>query len=481
MIAYLKKYWDRIFIIVILFFFTSIFSFIAIQSHNHFATFGWDLGFFDQIIWKVSQGDLVAYSTIAMENLLADHFQVVLYLLAPLYWIRSDVRMILIAQAFLVVFAAYPIFLLAKQVSKHVIFSFAIVLSYLLFAGTQWTMLNEFHQMAFAPLFISLAIYFLHKKNVKGFFISIVGLLVTKEELGLLVASLGFVVWGFYKMRRVGLFTIILGTAGFFALVYIIMPAISVHGVYSHFDLGEAGYTPMDAVKRGIGDPGFVIKSMISPSIKLRTIFDSFLAFGFLPLAQPILLIPILGNFATRFIYAGPQFTKWVNVNHHAASLGPLLAVTTIYASAMLVEYLYKRKHTSVKLSWLSITVYITACTLLQNIILHGPINSFFKYQLYVDQPWMRDVREVIARIPKDAVVAAQNSIVPHVSQRNAIYLLPEINDAQYIVVDLHDGPNKFSPLSKEETQNLISVLIDTAQFRVHYSSREAMLLKKVE
>lgn len=259
------------------------------------------------------------------------------------------------------------------------------------------------------------------------------------------------------------------------------MPHLSAQGTYSHFDFGAAGYTPMDVVKKSITEPLFAVNSMIYPNVKIQTVFSSFFAFGFVPFLSPLFLIPIFGNFASRFIYAGPQFTKWLNVNHHAAPLGILLSVATIYAAMTIASVIQKKSKINVQTSLNIIAVYLLVISLLQDFILHGPINSILKSQLYQKAPWMDNNYEILSRVPNDIPIAAQNSMVPHLSERQKIYLLPEIKDAEYIVLDLHDGPNKFSPLSLSQTINLKDQLISNKQFSIIYQRGEALVLKKNE
>lgn len=444
------------------------YSFVSIQTHNHFQTFGWDLGFFDQIIWKVSQGDFAAYSTIAKENLLADHFQVVLYIVAPFYWIKNDVRSILVVQALLVTAAAWPLYWLSKKITGHLFFSFAIICSYLFFIGTQWTVLNEFHQMAFAPLFLSMLFYALHTNNTRLSVIGIVGLLSTKEEMSLFVASLGILIWFYYRWKITGILTTVVGVGMFFLLIYAVMPALSVRGTYSHFDFGDAGYTPVDVVTNILNKPLFFFQSMVNPPVKMQTVFQSYAAFGFLPLLSPVFQIPVLEQFVTRFIYAGPQFTKWENVNHHAAPLGILFAVSVIYAF-----------RSSSKRVYTLVAVYLFSVSLLQDIVLRAPLHSIFKKTLYETADWMNNTYEVLQQVPDDASVAAQNSLVPHLSRRNEIYLLPELSGAKYVMVDFHDGPNKYAPFQLAEMKVFIDDLIASGRYRVFVQKGETMLLER--
>lgn len=456
-----------------------LYAYISVVNHDHFQTFGWDLGFFDQIIWKASKGDFWAYSTIAHENLLADHFQPVLYLLSPLYKIVSDVRMILIAQAFLVVSAAYPLYLLTKSLSRSLIFSFGIVFTYLFFLGTQWTILNEFHQTAFLPLFLSLFYYSFVNKTSWLYWLSIFGIASIKEEYALLVAALGLITWLIYKKKILGITICFSSILFFFFLLNYLMPLLSVKGIYSHYDFGTAGYTPEEIIVNSIKNPQFFFESMISPSIKLKTVFDSFFAFGFLPFLSPLFLIPVIENFATRFIYAGPQFTQWINVNHHAAPLGILLSIASVYSAIFLSKFIKKKYRINTNRTLRFLGLYLISITILQDLILHGPINSLFKPQFYETLDWMRDNYEVIAKVPKDSSVATQNSMLPHISQREEIYLIPEMENAEFLLFDLHDGPNKFSPLNYYEMKEFAQNLLDTHQYSIVFKKGEAVLLKR--
>ncbi len=456
-----------------------VFSLISIRLHEQFLTFGWDLGFFDQIIWKVSQGDMVAYSTLAKENLLADHFQVVLYPLSLLYLIKSDVRMILVAQAFLVTFAAFPLFLIAKKMMRSFIFSFSIVISYIFFIGTQWTILNEFHQMAFVPLFLSVLYYGLSFKKMKFYWIGVVGLLLTKEELGLLIFAIGLVVWWFYGKKRIGISTSIIGLFSFFLLIYIIMPRLSALGTYSHFDFGPSGYTPLDVVKKIIFDPPYLFQSLFVPSIKVKTMFDTFFAFGFLPFLSPVHLMPIFDNFMTRFIYAGPQFTKWANVNHHASPLGILSSVAAIYASYWLLSFLKKYTRWKKKILIFLLSAYILGMTFLQNMILHGPINSILKPQFYSRDLHAEEIKKALSYVPSGASLATQNNLFPHLSQRKEIYLLPEFNKAEYVMVDLYNKPNSFSPLNETGVRSLVKKLQIKYLYSPIYEKNTILILKR--
>ncbi len=470
------KYFDLYLLILLLILAVSIYSFMAITLHNHFLTFGLDLGNFDEILWKISKGKF-AYSGVGCNWLIEDHFQPILFLVAPLFWIWDNVRVILIYQSFAMILAGLPLYLLAKKITKQVVFSFAVVFAYLFFIGTQFAILNEFHQITIAPLFIAWAYYALEKKNIRYFIYAMIGLLITKEDLSLLVASIGVGLIFTKSYKKLGIATALFGIFCFFFLIYIFMPAISIKGVYDHFDFGSVGFTPVDVLKKSLTDPVFILRSMLTPAVKIKTLFQSFSSFAFLPFFSPLVyLIPLVQDFFVRFIYSGPQYTKWGLVNHHAATGAILLSIATIYAASRVHSHLMT---TPKYRFYLILSILLFISTIGNDILFHGPVNSLGKRSFYQEEKWVKDNREVITHVPPSSSLAGQNNLLPHLTHRDNIYRIPFGLNSEYMIFDLHDGPNKYSPLNFQETKKFVNDLLNSGRYSLIYQRGDALLLKR--
>ena len=472
---FIRKKLDLLLIIFFLLLVGSIYAYISLASHNHFQTFGWDLGYFDQIIWLISRG-IFPFSTLSGVNLIAGHFSPILLAFAPLYWIWADPRILLIVQSFLVVYAALPLYLIAKMKTTNLFFPISVVLSYLFFIGTQWTILNEFHEMAVVPISLSFLFYSLEKNRRLLFWVTLLILFLTKEEMSLLIAAIGLMVWLYFKKSHVGLGLFLFGIVFFFFLTNFFMPLVSEKGEYYQSHLSNMAKTPSDFFLKIITDPLFTLKSLINPAEKGKTFLESFLAFGLLPVFAPYpVMIPLAEQFLTRFLYTGPQFTFWQNVNHHAAPSAILLALSSIYGMKRLQSKFGKYKRS---ILWIC-SLALLFSTIIQDVLLKGPIHSIFKKQLYETLSWMKDNYDVINKVQKSVDLAAQNNLVPHLSQRRKIYLLPEIDNAEEIVVDLHNGPNKYSPMTYEEMRDLVQELLTSKRYSIVYQKGDAMLLQR--
>jgi uncharacterized membrane protein len=460
-----KKYRGLIFLTGILTIYAGLMAFLSVRNHELYQTFGWDLGFFDQLMWQASRGNLNFVSTIGNINLLGDHFQPVLYLLAPLYWIWDDVRILLIVQALLITGAAIPLYLLAKQKLHSEFISISVGISYLIFSGTQFTITNEFHQSVFIPLLLSLGLYWLETdKMFRGLFF-LTSLLLVKEETGLLLVVLGIMYsikfWkGPALRRKAGPLLILVGSIGFFLLLRIVIPAVSSQGRYIHYGYGSLGETPAEVVKSVVSNPLAGLKTLIEPKIKLEQVGASIISFGGLPLLSPVSLIPVFQNYAVRFL-DDRNIHRWLNNNHYSAPLGPLLVYGTILALGRMRSF--------------RLAVYLLFVSFGMAIFLKLPVFSLFKSQLYFTPQWVKDIDSVVKLVPPNVSVATNNSVFPHLSHRDKIYLLPEIKDVEYIVLDLEDGPNKYSPLDYHQVVLLSDKLENESWDKIAVSGKSVI------
>lgn len=377
--------------------------------------------------------------------------------------------MLLTIHAIIAAVSVFPVYLLANKILHRRLLALCISVSYLSFTGYQFAVFDGFHQSVFAPFFIGWLYYFLATKKNKLYWLSVAGLIATKEEYSLLVVSIGLVGVFYYKRFSLGLTTIAVGLASFFLLIYVVIPFFQ-KGSYSHFGYGELGNTPTDVFYSTLTHPLKTLKLLVLPAIKLKTVWSTFLSFGFLPLFLSWHLLPILEQFAVRFVDT-VTIHRWTNLNHYAFPLSPLLSVSIIYA---IRDFWLK------KLSYKKIPIYLLVFAGVQNLIFHGPVNSLFKTSFYETQAWEYDAQQLIAQVPKGVTITSQNSLLPHLSQRPRFYLLPEIGDAEYLAIDLHDGPNKYSPISFNQTKELILSLQQTKKYTLVWQNHDSLLLRRL-
>lgn len=439
-----------------------IFSFLAITRHNHFNSQGWDLAIYDQAIWLYSRFKL-PFSTLTGKIDFADRFRPILVLLAPFYWFWPNVRFLLIFQAFILTASSYPLFLLSQRVLKNSLFSLSIITAYLLFPGIQSIAVDDFHEIALLPLFLSLFFLFLELKKWRLYFLSLIFSLLVREYVGFLMAFLGVYVFFVKRKPKIGLVTFLLGLSWSLITIWLVMP---LFGSFSYYSFLEEGDTLNQALSKFFSNPILILKGLIDSPIKLRTIFYSFFAFSFLPLLHPLILLPILYQFLSRFLDYVHQY-RWSILFHYSGELAVLMAVGSIYGA--------RKIKSSLCLPGLVISI------LLVQILMPTPIKVLLNKDFYQEAGWVEDNHEALRKIPPRVSVAAQNNLVPHLSHREKIFILPKIGEAEYIVVDLHKGQDKwnFYSLTLEKTRELIKGLVESGKYKKYYQKGEIIILKR--
>src|SRR5215218_6668797 len=89
-----------------------VFSWVAIRQHDTFHTRARDMGIYAQVMWNTTHGRPFA-STLLQDNRL--HIAPVLALIAPLYVIVPDPRLLLVLQQAGLAGASLPIFFWARR------------------------------------------------------------------------------------------------------------------------------------------------------------------------------------------------------------------------------------------------------------------------------------------------------------------------------------------------------------------------------
>lgn len=468
---------------LIIFCSTIVFSFVSLQKHYHFQTFGWDTAVFDQQLYFTSRF-LPPYSSLMKMNDLGDHFQLVTVILGTIsYWIHSSANSLFVLQALMGSLSALPLYLIAQFLLsktkldsiKVQILSLIVSISYLVSVPLQSMLMDEFHNEPLVAAPLIFIIYFLIKNNWFGYWISFLVFILNKEMLGLM--GLPLAIYTYLKSKKVwhSLATLVVGVGTTLFLIFYLMPIISGTGRYVHF---KSGNNPTHLTSKFMTNPAKFATEMFNTEEKRTTIIASLFSFGFTPLFAPAELILPAFSLALRF-YDDTSPRLHAFNNHYAVPFLPLLAVAMVFGIYHISIWMDK-KGLLIKYWWV-IGGYIVLFAMAQNYVYHGPVNSIFKPSFYAVQAWEIDAHELIAQVPAGAVISTHNSLLPHLSQRDSFYLLPEIGEAEYIAIDLTDGPNKFSPQTYESAKKQIDDLIQQKKYKIIWQKNNSLLLEKYE
>ncbi len=465
----------RILILVTLYWIiiSTLYAVMSIVQHSHYATFA-DLGIFNQGIWQYSRFQWPFETFQLNRYFLGDHFHPILMVLAPFYWFYASEKTLLVLQPFIMLSAIIPLALIAFHQTKSYIFSFSIILAYSFFLPLQYTIFYDFHEIIFFPPLYAWSYYFFMMKKKLLTAVFLVLILLTKEELGFLVATFGLYLLVFQKGWRIfGVIWVLVGIAYSLTMMYLIIPKIG--GSYLYFNYGSSGNTPLDVLTNLLKRPTDFVNLFFTPEVKVETLYKTFWPFAYLPLFSPIGLLLSIEQFFTRFIDQR-NVVRWTIGYHYSAPMTVILALGTIWTVNFYTKFLPKyRKHLIILVSILLIV--LTRIEQINN----SAVLLFKRAEFWQRAPWMDNIDQAVAKVPKDVSVAAQNNIISHLSNRKNIYSLDNLGKAQYIVVDFHPGQSGYDFFGDDQKlliQKEIETGIKEGKYQIIYHQDDVYLLK---
>jgi uncharacterized membrane protein len=406
--------------------FATAFAVYGLFRHWSFGT-SYDLGIFDQVVWHLSRFETPASTLSGFGNVLGDHFYPILVLFAPLYWVAPAPETLIGAQGVLIAASIVPVFLFLRMRLPRGA-AYLLATAYVLFWGIQRAIGSDVHEIAFAPLVIATAVLAMETRRW-GLFNAMALLLVcVKEDLIPLLGG-----FGLYLMLRGdrgrGLAMIAVSVIVLAVVVGVAVPALS----------GVEGSTYVALYRGAVEHPTTILRDLVVPTTKVRTIVLWFLPFLFLSLASPLsVLVPTVA--LSRLLSDNPN--HWGTTFHYSAPLAPLLAMSAGDGLARLRRRFLSDGARSLRLTVGAATVVLVLCAFVPGRLPLWRVFAPRHYRAPVRQPPARDA---LALIPPDASVVAQAAIVPHLSQRRTIFVLErKPADAEYVIAadDLNPWPS---------------------------------------
>ena len=437
------------------------FTGLALQRHYSFNSSGFDLGIYDQVTWNTLHGRFFFYTTTGQPLLhFSNHVSPNILLLAPFYLIYSGPETLLLLQTVAIALGGLPLFWLSREKLNSAVAGLVILAAYLLFPTLEIVTLWDFHPPVISVGFFMFAFYFLEKRRPGWFLLCALVAMLGKEQLPLQVAFLGGYAILRHRYWALGLSTIALALTYFFIIMYWLIPANSVTG--NHLFLGyyaDLGDSPLAIVTTTLTRPDLVLQNLWQPA-KLQYLFDVLTPFAYLPLlGLPVLLIGT-PSFAINLLSANPAMHDAAQAQY-GADIAPWLAWSTLFGAIYLQRgllWLFSQNGGRARIplltrllslggsglggaSWLTgaISLILLAFALVWHIL-----RGFSP--LALDPPrWEitahdRLAQRFIAQIPPEASLSAQGKLYPHLSNRLIAYQLPDINQAEYVFLDVTRG-----------------------------------------
>ncbi len=204
---------------------------MALLNHRALGT-GYDLGIYDQTVWNLSHGRIWMTTLVYETGGYYDHFEPILLLFVPLYWLWSDARVLLIVQSLALGLGSLPIYLYARyrfRTWEHRdLLALVIAAAYLAYPAMHNANLNDFHEVSLLPPLLGFALYGLLTGRPRVTWVFLALCLMVKEDF-----SVTFLMFGLFIMvfkpsgfrRRDGAIVAAIAVTWMLLVLYVFYPA----------------------------------------------------------------------------------------------------------------------------------------------------------------------------------------------------------------------------------------------------------------
>ena len=405
----------------------------ALLHHRALAT-GYDLGIYDQVVWNIAHGRLFMTTLVYETGGYYDHFEPVLMLIAPIYWLLSNVRVLLVIQAIALGLGSLPIYLYAykrfvgdlRSARTAMIFALIIAAAYLVYPALHNANLNDFHEVALAPPLLGFALYGLLSGRRRLTFIALALCLLIKEDMA--VTALTFSLYIFILQpkgfrRRDGVIMAILTVVWIVLVLRVFYPGLTRGMPYPFVDRRYPwmGDSPESALKVFFTQPRLVLSHALQPE-KLLFVLRLFAPLLFLPLlGWPVIFLafPIL-----FYLMLSGYEPQWSVQSYYNPPLLPFLMFGLIEAWRWIARALQRRQWPPQRtLTILAMLLALGVGTGYYFFAL-SPGGRDFDVNAFTVSDEDRTGYAMLEQVPEDAAVSTEWQFVSHLSQRERIYTM---------------------------------------------------------
>jgi uncharacterized membrane protein len=447
-------------------------------AHRHFATYGFDLGIYDQATWLLSRGR-APFVTIRGLDLFAQHAAYIMVLVAPLYRVWADPRLLLLLQVVFLALPAVVVYRLGARHLGHPAAGLAVAVAYLAYPGVQWAISWQFHPEAIAAGLLALAALAADRGHHRAMAVWLALAALCGEEVGLIVAGFGLLLVAGGR-RSVGWRTAGAGLAWFLVATYLLIPMQAGRATrLFETDYGITGTGPAALVGSLPTMAGHALQAGMAND-GLFYLLLVFLPLAGLPLLSPRWLLPAAPPLLLNLAAVQPEHHQLRF--HYLATAAPLLAAGAV-AGLVVVE----RSRRSLLAPLLVLLVVLAGFTSWR----YGPAPYARDPVAVPAGPVDQARRQALALVTDGAPVSAQYNLVPHLGHRVEVYEFPNpfrpvnwglagdrhpqpvLERLQFVVVQ--------RDLLGEQDRQLLDQLQNDPAWRTAMDRQEVVVLERVE
>jgi uncharacterized membrane protein len=384
--------------------------------HSRFATYGFDLGIYDQATWLLSR--FQSFITVRGLPVFGNHANFILVAFVPFYRLGAGPGFLLVVQVLAQASGAVALYLLARDRWGDRWLALLPAAALLLNPTYQFLTWEFFHPEALAAAALLFACWAAQAKRWGWSALAAVLAMACKEEIALAVAGLGVLVW-LRGERWVGLVTVGASLGWYLVATRLLIPwALGGDAPFYEGWFPELGRNAGEVLGSLVTRPG-VAFSLATEGDRLAYYTRMLVPVALLALAEPRTLVLLAGPALAVNALTVAEFARDYRY-HYSALVVAGLMVAAVEAIAILGRTASARRFLAGTL----------AAVALATTVVWGPspISSEFRSGIW---PLGASPRTAVQRHatqvpPASAVLSASYNLVPHLTHRPRAYQFPE-------------------------------------------------------
>jgi uncharacterized membrane protein len=455
-------------------------SFYFVRWHYKLRTHNFDLSINNNLIFGGLHGKFLE-STVVFPTepgkYLANHAKFGTYLFLPIYALWPRPETLLVLQSFLLGLSALPLYGFAR---RHVsdLMAAAVAITFLCYYPMHSANFSEFQNVPIATFFLFSLVWAAETRRWVLCGLATAAALLLREDIPIGVAVIG----GFLLLSGYRSFPgFVIATVALSYFVYLRFHVMDDAGEWWYPNMykdlwadGEKGYKSV--IKTLITNPLFVLSKLVVEK-KLIYLLHLLVPVAFLPARRWYLWAAFVpGVFLTLLVtnYDPPTLFSFHYVMHWAPFLFLAVPLALESIGESLDSGLVRMRAAATTMVCASLVLtYNYGAFAARATSLKGGYNFIdFEYTPAEAERYRR-LQTLVEMIPKDASVAATETVGPHVSSRVKMFTMRHgPQNAEYVLAS-----NKELKLSR--TRPTLKAAIESGQYGVLRRSGEFLLLKK--
>jgi len=472
---------------------TATMGIFSIHRNNAYGSGSWDMGCMVHNFYRASRFIGTTSTVLGDVDFLGDHFMLGIWLYAPIMWISSSGTTLLLIQSANLAAAAPAVFLIARHRGAPLSGALAIGVVTGLAFGLQSAAYFDSHEITVGFGWLAWGIWALETGRLRLATVLLFAFATFKESLGAYWVALGLLaIWRGVRGRerrlwRFGAAWVALGGAWFVLVNRVFMPALRASAANApepHETFGDFGPTVFTAAVGIVSDPVRALAALFVPDEKLHSQLVTLAGSGWLPFTGPDVWLAALPLAAERFLSS--KSTMWEMGYHYAAPLSLYAGWATAVGWSRAEAWTRSALEAAGGIGRFAprfLALYLIAMAALTNSIGYRHPGNFHRWdEGYFSPPERRKQHDgavaLLEAQGRDARIAAQNRLLPHVANRPVIYRIGEWQKTDWVLLSVGESA---WPYDDGMPQRLSQELGKNPEWRLVYAAGQTLVYARAK